>query len=191
MAVAPVPPTQLGSGNSCWCRLVRLLLATLTVALVGCASLPAGVQGSPSQALAPVDSSPLVAIARRASPGAALTGVRLLPLGTHSLDARLQLIARATQSLDLQYYVLDNDNSGRLLLGRLADAAVRGVRVRLLVDDLYSTQTDALLRAMAALPNVEVRLFNPFAAARDSGLEGRFAAYCSISGGSTTACTTS
>ena len=125
MAVAPVPPTQLGSGNSCWCRPVRLLLAALTVALVGCASLPAGVQGSPSQALAPVDSSQLVAIARRASPGAALTGVRLLPLGTHSLDARLQLIARATQSLDLQYYVLDNDNSGRLLLGRLADAAVR------------------------------------------------------------------
>ena len=176
MAVAPVPPTQLGSGNSCWCRPVRLLLAALTVALVGCASLLAGVQGSPSQALAPVDSSPLVAIARRASPGAALTGVRLLPLGTHSLDARLQLIARATQSLDLQYYVLDNDTSGRLLLGRLADAAARGVRVRLLVDDLYSTQTDALLRAMAALPHVEVRLFNPFAAARDSGLAGRFAA---------------
>ena len=176
MAVAPIFPTLLGSGDSYWCRPVRLLLAALTLALVGCASLPTGVQGSRSQALAPVDSSPLVAIARRASPGAALTGVRLLPLGTHSLDARLQLIARATQSLDLQYYVLDNDDSGRLLLGRLADAAVRGVRVRLLVDDLYSTQTDALLRAMAALPNVEVRLFNPFAAARDSGLVGRFAA---------------
>lgn len=176
MAVTPVPATQLGSGDSYWCRPVRLLLAALTLALVGCASLPAGVKGRPSQALAPVDSSPLVAIARRASPGAALTGVRLLPLGTHSLDARLQLIARATQSLDLQYYVLDNDNSGHLLLGRLADAAARGVRVRLLVDDLYTTQTDALLRAMAALPNVEVRLFNPFAAARDSGLAGRFAA---------------
>ena len=176
MAAAIVFSTLPGRGGACRCRLFTLLLAALTLGMVGCASLPAGVQGSPSQALAPADSSPLVAIARRASPGSALTGVRLLPLGTHSLDARLQLIARATQSLDLQYYVLDNDNSGRLLLGRLADAAARGVRVRLLVDDLYSTHTDPLLRAMAALPRVEVRLFNPFAAARDSGLAGRFAA---------------
>ncbi len=176
MAVAPVPPMPLGSGKPGWCRPVSWLLAALTLALAGCASLPAGMQGRPSQALAPVDGSPLVALARQASPGAALTGVRLLPLGTHSLDARLQLIARATQSLDLQYYVLDNDSSGRLLLSRLADAAARGVRVRLLVDDLYTAQTDAVLRAMAALPNVEVRLFNPFTAARTSGLVGRFAA---------------
>ena len=176
MATASVSLTLPGRGGAYRCRLFTLLLAALTLGMAGCASLPAGVQGSPSQALAPAESSPLVALARRASPGSALTGVRLLPLGTHSLDARLQLIARATQSLDLQYYVLDNDNSGRLLLGRLADAAARGVRVRLLVDDLYSTHTDSLLRAMAALPRVEVRLFNPFAAARDSGLAGRFAA---------------
>jgi putative cardiolipin synthase len=176
MAAAPFASTQLAHGAAGWRQLIQPLLAALTLALAGCASLPTGVQHNPSQALAPVDSSPLVALARSASAGATLTGVRLLPLGTHSLDARLQLIARATQSLDLQYYVLDNDTSGRLLLGRLADAAARGVRVRLLVDDLYTTQTDALLRAMAALPRVEVRLFNPFAAARDSGLVGRFAA---------------
>lgn len=116
MATASVSLTLPGRGGAYRCRLFTLLLAALTLGMTGCASLPAGVQGSPSQALAPAESSPLVALARRASPGSALTGVRLLPLGTHSLDARLQLIARATQSLDLQYYVLDNDNSGRLLL---------------------------------------------------------------------------
>ncbi len=176
MAAEPLPSPQRPHGDTGSRRVAALWLATLTVALAGCASLPQGVQRSPSQALAPADSSPLVALARRVSPGPALTGVRLLPLGTHSLDARLQLIDRATQSLDLQYYVLDNDSSGRLLLSHLAEAAARGVRVRLLVDDLYTTHSDALLRAMAALPQVEVRLFNAFAAARDSGLAGRFTA---------------
>ena len=180
MAAVPVPSPPFAHGAACWRRAGTLCLAVLALALAltlaGCASLPIGVPRSTSQALAPADSSPLVALARRVSTGPSLTGVRLLPLGTHSLDARLQLIDRATQSLDLQYYVLDNDTSGRLLLAHLADAAARGVRVRLLVDDLYTSQTDALLRAMAALPHTEVRLFNPFAAARDSGLAGRFAA---------------
>lgn len=189
MAAAPVSPTRLGPGVSRWCRPVMLVLAAL--ALVGCASLPAGVQGSPSQALAPAGSSPLVALARRTSPSSELTGVRLLPLGTHSLDARLQLIARATQSLDLQYYVLDNDTSGRLLLGRLADAAARGVRVRLLVDDLYSTHTDALPRAMAALPQVEVRFSTPSQRPATAAWRAALQPRCSTSGGSTTACTTS
>ena len=132
--------------------LAWLGIACLAWALGGCASLPGEVQRRPSQALAPDLSSPLVALARRASPPLGLSGFRLLPLGVHSLDARLQLIDRAQRSLDLQYYVLDNDATGRLLLAHLADAAARGVRVRLLVDDLYTTHSDALLRAMAALP---------------------------------------
>ena len=111
-----------------------------------------------------------------AQKSAEFSGFRLLPLGVYSLDARLQLVDRASHSLDVQYYVLDNDGSGQLLLSKLALAAGRGVRVRLLVDDLYTTHTDRLLLSLAALPNVEVRLFNPFGAARDSGLAGRFVA---------------
>ena len=167
-------PGGCRSGRSAW-RTCGLLLAALML-LPACGSLPKQAAMPESRSMAPRADSPLVALARASTPAPALSGFRLLPLGVHSLDARLQLIDRARHSLDLQYYVLDNDATGRLLLSRLAAATARGVRVRLLVDDLYTSRTDALLRAMAALPNMQVRLFNPFGAARDSGPIGRFAA---------------
>ena len=105
-----------------------------------------------------------------------LSGFRLLPLGTHSLDARLQLIQRAQVSLDLQYYHFAGDSTGRAVLRDLRDAAVRGVRVRVLIDDLYTGGADALWRSFAAHDGVQVRLFNPFTSARGSGPVGRFAA---------------
>ena len=146
---------QQGSGAG------LLALLALVLTLGACSSLPQGSTATPSMALAPMDDSPLVRTASQSSPDPALSGVRLLPLGSYSLDARLQLIGRARHSIDLQYYVLDNDSTGRLLLSRLADAAARGVRVRLLVDDLYTTHSDSLLRAMDATHGVQVRLFNP------------------------------
>ena len=105
-----------------------------------------------------------------------LSGFRLLPLGTHALDARLQLIARAQVSLDLQYYHFADDSTGRAVLRALRDAAQRGVRVRVLIDDLYTGGADPLWLSFAAHGGVEVRLFNPFTAARGSGPAGRFAA---------------
>ncbi|WP_341679132.1 phospholipase D family protein [Niveibacterium sp. SC-1] len=94
------------------------------------------------------------------------SGFRLLPLGVYSLDARVQLIHRAQRSLDLQYYYLADDSSGRLILDQLMRAAARGVRVRLLIDDLHTAEVDGLLHALAGLPNFEVRLFNPFCCGR-------------------------
>jgi putative cardiolipin synthase len=105
-----------------------------------------------------------------------LSGFRLLPLGTHALDARLQLVQRAQTSLDLQYYHFANDSTGRALLRSLRDAAARGVRVRVLIDDLYTGGADALWQSFAAHEGVQVRLFNPFISARSSGPVGRFAA---------------
>jgi cardiolipin synthase C len=105
-----------------------------------------------------------------------LSGFRLLPLGTHSLDARLQLVQRAQTSLDLQYYHFADDSTGRALLRALRDAAARGVRVRVLIDDLYTGGADAMWLGFAAHAGVEVRLFNPFTAARGSGATGRFVA---------------
>ena len=172
-ALKPRPQQRKTGGLARWSALLSgMLLASL---LGACGSLPPLADRVPTVALAPQDDSPLLRTARQSSPDPALSGFRLLPLGSYSLDARLQLIQRARHSLDVQYYVLDNDDTGRLLLSRLADAAKRGVRVRLLVDDLYTTHTDRLLRSMNALPGVQVRLFNPFAAARSSGLVGRFA----------------
>ena len=91
-----------------------------------------------------------------------------MPDGFYSLDARIQLITRAQDSLDVQYYLIQGDRTGRLLMRNLRDAALRGVRVRLLVDDLYTSGSDPMFQGLAAFPNVEVRLFNPFCCARES-----------------------
>jgi len=82
------------------------------------------------------------------------------------MDARLALAALAKRSIDVQYYLLQDDRTGRALLRSLKVAAQRGVRIRVLVDDLYTAGDEALLRGLAASPNVEVRLFNPFASGR-------------------------
>ena len=103
------------------------------------------------------------------------SGFRLLPMGVYSLDARIQLVQRAQRSLDLRYYVLDNDATGRLLLRDLKEAALRGVRVRLLVDDLYRPAASSCCWRLSATPNIEVRLFNPFCCGREQ-LLGRFTA---------------
>jgi putative cardiolipin synthase len=90
------------------------------------------------------------------------SGFRLLHMGPTSLHARLELIQRAERSLDLQYYQVDDDESSHQILRALRDAAVRGVRVRLLVDDMYTSGMDPIFTGLAAHPNVQVRLFNPF-----------------------------
>jgi len=156
-----------------WAAAFTVVLAAM---LAGCGSLPTNIGRNDSVALPLSAESPLVKIARASQPSPEQSGVRLMPLGAFSLDARIQLAQRATRSLDVQYYVLENDPTGRLLMVSLRDAALRGVRVRLLVDDLYTTHSDALLRGLSSFPNVEVHLFNPFCCARSAGVAGRYAA---------------
>ena len=145
----------------------------LALALGACGSLPAGVERPVSTSLpAAPDESPLARLAAAELPAGAQSGFRLLPLGAYGLDARLALIGRATRTLDLQVYIMDNDASGRAVFAALRDAAQRGVRVRLLLDDLNSAGAEPLLQALLDLPNFEVRLFNPFCCARQS-LAGR------------------
>ena len=157
-------------------RLAALALCAAAALLAACGSLPTNVGKNDSSALSPDPASPLVKIAIASTPSAEQTGVRLLPLGAYSLDTRIQLAQRATTSLDVQYYVLEDDSTGRYLMTALRDASKRGVRVRLLVDDLYTTHSDALLRGLASFPNIEVRLFNPFCCARSHGVAARFTA---------------
>ncbi len=149
------------------------LLAALLVA--GCGTLPREVERPHSAAMKPSRDSPIVRVAEASLPSPELSGFRLLPDGFFALDARLELARRAQHSLDLQYYHIHNDKTGRLLLRQVRDAALRGVRVRLLVDDLYTTGADELFIGLAAVPNVEVRLFNPFCCGRGS-LLGKFTA---------------
>jgi putative cardiolipin synthase len=151
------------------------LLVPLVLCAAGCATLAELPPPRPVLALAASDSTSLGRLARAAQPDPELSGFRLLPGGDFALHARLALARRAEQSLDLPYYQIGNDEVGRTVLLALRDAAARGVRVRLLVDDLYTSGADELLLGLAATANVEVRLFNPFAAGRTS-LVRRYAA---------------
>src|SRR5262245_15272932 len=153
--------------------LARLVLATVVV-LSGCASLPGDVQRPHSEAAADVASTPLARLAAASTPDDKrhLSGLQLMPHGPEALAARLALVRRAQKSLDVQYYVVAPDASGRQFLRELRDAATRGVRVRLLIDDLHAGQLDELLLGLAAHDNVEVRLFNPLPV-RGSAFETR------------------
>ncbi len=142
---------------------VMALLASLF--LGGCASLPPPQEQPLTLAIpAPtVPETPLDRIVAASRPAdASLSGFRLIHIGSTALPARLELLRRAQRSLDVQYYHLHDDDTGRLVLRELRDAARRGVRVRLLLDDMYTQNMDRLLVGLASEPNVQVRLFNPF-----------------------------
>ena len=79
-----------------------------------------------------------------------------------SIASRLHLINKAQHNIDLQYYIWENDSIGHLMLAELLKAADRGVKVRLLIDDQNGTKLDATLKQLAAHPNFEIKLFNPY-----------------------------
>jgi putative cardiolipin synthase len=150
-------------------RALRLLMPVAALALAACGMAPVRSDTPQTAALAPAPESPLVKLTKASTPPgeANLSGFRLMPAGFYSLDARVELAKRATKSLDLQYYQINNDRTAHLLLRNVRDAAMRGVRVRLIVDDLYTSGGDELFIGLAAFPNVEVRLFNPFCCGRE------------------------
>ncbi|MBL0671752.1 phospholipase D family protein [Aeromonas hydrophila] len=78
-----------------------------------------------------------------------------------ALKLRCQLIRGARSRIQAQYYSWEEDSSGKLLLAELLHAARRGVRVQLLIDDLYAGD-NRFLEMVAHQPGIEVRLFNPF-----------------------------
>jgi putative cardiolipin synthase len=92
------------------------------------------------------------------------TGVHLLGSPRRAFATLLGLAAGAERSLDLQYYSWHDDETGWLLLEAVNAAADRGVRVRLLLDDLHTIGLDRALVALDAHPSIEIRLFNPFPA---------------------------
>ena len=82
--------------------------------------------------------------------------------GVDALTARLLLAHRAEESIDVQYYLIKNDIVGRVFIYALLQAADRGVRVRLLVDDMFTSGYDIGLAALDSHPNFEIRIYNPF-----------------------------
>ena len=101
----------------------------------------------------------LMAEGQRLHPGK--SGVIPLPGGHDALGSRLALIANAERSIDAQYYIWHDDTSGIILLDALLQAAARGVRVRLLLDDNGVPGLDPYMAALNAQDNFAIRLFNP------------------------------
>ena len=145
--------------------LLRVVLASTFVLLFSaCASLPADVPRTESKALTDTSSTRLgqgVGELTRAHPN--LSGIRALPVANEAFAARILLARAAQRSLDLQYYIWHRDTTGQLLWEEVWRAAERGVRVRVLIDDANTGGQDAMLATLDAHPNIELRLFNPFA----------------------------
>jgi putative cardiolipin synthase len=145
--------------------IIRVACAALLLVagISGCGGLPQ-VARSQSHALADNRGTPFGQVVRArlaAHPG--LSGAWPLEDGVDAFGARVGLARVASRTLDVQYYILHPDPTGHAFLGELLAAADRGVRVRLLLDDIHTARLEPILAAAASHPNVQVRLFNPFA----------------------------
>ena len=142
-------------------RLAGWLIAASVLA--GCAALPLLDARIASASLADTAATRIgKAVAPLAAAHPGLSGVHVLEGGRDAFAARMMMADTAERSLDVQYYIWRNDTTGTLLLNALQGAAARGVRVRLLLDDNNTSELDGPLALLAAQPNVQVRLFNPF-----------------------------
>ena len=143
-------------------RSLAVLIAALAVLIAGCATLPPPESRVATSALVDTAGTRLgsaVAADVAANPG--LTGILPLPDPRDAFAARAVLAGVADRSIDVQYYIWHGDTSGNLLFEVLWRAAERGVRVRLLLDDMNTAGLDPTIAALDAHPNVEVRLYNP------------------------------
>ncbi len=153
-------------------RLIALMLALL---LNACASLPPQTGRTETHAVQDTAGTRLgIAFApgEAAHPGS--NAFHLLPNAMDALVARIILTEAADRTLDMQYYIWHDDATGRTLAAAVLRAADRGVRVRLLLDDLGTNADDEVLLALASHPNVQVRLFNPVASRRFKTLGSAF-----------------
>src|SRR4051812_34916710 len=139
--------------------------AVLVVLSLGaCGGIPKGGERTHSTAMTGNSGTRLATTVRprlKAHPGQ--SGLHELPIGEGALAARLALADAAQRSLDVQYFIWNKDMAGKVLLEHLLRAADRGVRVRMLLDDLGTTPGDRELLAIDSHPNVELRMFNPVA----------------------------
>lgn len=139
-----------------------LLVAAL--ALGGCASLPPLDGRIPSTALTETaDTSLGKAVTAADRDREDESGIYPLPQGRDAFAARVVLARAAERSLDVQYYIWHADTTGFLLLEELWNAAERGVRVRMLLDDNGIKGLDPVLAVFDGHSNIEVRLYNPYA----------------------------
>lgn len=150
----------MGHSNTLLLRLALIVAVALTQ---GCTAFHPG-ERTPSHTLPPPSQGPLVHATRAALGNRQQndqSGFYLLDNGLSAFVARVSLIETARASLDLQYYIFSDDTTGRIIISRLLEAADRGVRVRVLVDDLGTRVDNPLVATLHDHPNIQIRLFNP------------------------------
>jgi cardiolipin synthase C len=165
----PSVPDNIGAMR----LLIPLLLTLLGAA--GCVSLPKQVGKHESYAIDNPETTSVgriaasvSAAANAANPdgGRNLSGVRLLSSGAEALASLVALADRAERTIDIQQYIVEDDDSARFVLRHVRRAAERGVRVRMLIDDLNTVGFDRRYLRLSERGNIEVRLFNPFPGGR-------------------------
>jgi putative cardiolipin synthase len=143
---------------------LKKIAVYLLLLIAGCASLPTDVPRMESHTLTDTADTALGrGVAAWSETQEGKSGFYPLPTGLDALGARLALIDHAERSIDTQYFLIKKDSAGLIFGGKLVEAADRGVRVRFLLDDVFTTARDEDLLLLDYHPNVEVRLFNPVA----------------------------
>ena len=159
------PAAARSGGFSGFC----LLLSSLW--LIGCASLPREVDRPVSTALAKPSETRLgrVVQARAARAGTRNdSGFALVSSAELAFTSRMALIKAAEKTLDIQYYAIHADETTERLFEALREAANRGVRIRILLDDFNTSGKNAQVLKLAFEKNTELRLFNPLPGGRGS-----------------------
>ncbi len=150
-------------GNTVMKQIGAWLAIIAAAVLAGCASLPPQEGRVASQALTDTSATRLgKALADDVKGNPGKSGVHDLGDPRDAFAARGLLARAAEKSIDAQYYIWHGDQAGKLLFETLWNAAERGVRVRLLLDDNGTRGLDATIATLDAHPNIEVRLYNPF-----------------------------
>ena len=146
--------------------LCKSLLPIFAIACLVSACAPAinwDYPRSPSNTFVQPETTTVGALFQEAAdkhPG--LSGFSIIRQGGQAFMARLAMADLAEKTLDGQYYIWDGDTTGLILADHLLRAADRGVRVRLLIDDHYMSESrDNNIAALDAHPNIEIRFFNP------------------------------
>ncbi len=144
-------------------RYIFAVFIIFQLVAIGCASLPTDIERPVSYALKDTQDTAWakdLADEKAANPGR--SGFHLLGQGKEAFLARATMIHYAERCIDVQYFHFHNDLVGHLFTELLVKAAERGVRVRILVDDMDLKGRDKNIRILSSLPNIEMRIFNPF-----------------------------
>ncbi len=140
-----------------------LLLCCLLSLVTSCASLPPNVPKEPTLAITDTSQTRLGEIySTLENQNPEESGFFLLSGGLDAFTARLQLCQLADISIDAQYYMVHSDLTGAMFVDQLVKAADRGVKVRLLIDDMDLEGRDKVLATLASHPQITVKVFNPF-----------------------------